>query len=188
MKLFFLSVAVFVVAATSCGDRSAAASGQVAASGGSSGDDHGPGTFTYTIDGTKYALQLRPEAGPHPTLLYINKAETDSTGTVQVEITSTVNSDLFKFRVAAKGVTHVLHYRPSFESNDMEAEYLRYKTGTSYYADSVTVTITAADAGHIAGSFSGTFVAKKKNNVAGGTVMVTDGAFDLPITKDKIGG
>jgi hypothetical protein len=188
MKILFLSMAVCVVAATSCGDRSSAASANAAVGAGSPGDDHGPGTFTYTIEGTKYALQVHPEAGPHPTLLYINKAETDSTGTVQVEITSTVNSDLFKFRVAAKGTTNVLHYRPSFESKDMSAEYLRYKTGTVFYADSVTVTITAADAGHIAGSFSGTFVAEKKPNVAGGGVMVTEGAFDLPITKDKIGG
>lgn len=181
-------MAVLVVAAASCGDRSSAASANAAVGAGSSGEDHGPGTFTYTIEGIKYALQLHPEAGPHPTLLYINNAVVDTSGTVRVEITSTVNSDLFKFKIAAKGTTTVLHYRPSFESKDMSAEYLRYKTGTVFYADSVAVTITAADGGHIAGSFSGTFIAENKNNAAGGTVVVTEGAFDLPITKDKIGG
>jgi hypothetical protein len=50
------------------------------------------------------------------------------------------------------------------------------------------VTITAADAGHIAGSFSGSLMAEEKQNVAGGKVVVTDGAFDLPITQDKMGG
>jgi hypothetical protein len=66
----------------------------------------------------------------------------------------------------------------------MEAEYLRYTTGTNFYADSVTVTIAAADATHIAGSFSGSFTSDRK----GSTVRVTDGAFDVPITKDKITG
>ena len=181
MKLLIFSLAAMVIGAVSCGDHSSGATGAAVAGAGSSGDDHGPGTFTYTIDGTKYALQLHPEAATRPTGLYINYAFVDTSGKVSVEITSMFNSDLFKFKVAPKGTTDVIHYRPAFESNVMSAEYLWYKTGANYYADSVKVTIKAADATHIEGSFSGSFTSDRKR----GTIRVTDGAFDLPITKDK---
>jgi hypothetical protein len=154
-----LAAAVFFLA--SCANNSSAAT---AASGGNGG-----GSLAFTVDGTKTVVN------PPTTTLYLNEVSHDAAkGTVKVRITIFPAGELLDFHVADKGTTPVVHYTPSFTEDKVSATYMSH-TGHNFYGDQVSVSISAADATHVAGTFSGTFTNEGK------TVTITDGSFDLPL-------
>ena len=111
--------------------------------------------------------------------IYINEVSHNAAkGTVKIRVTIFPVGELFDFLVADKGTTNIEHYRPSFEEDKVEATYLSGK-GRNYYGDQVSVTISALDAAHVAGTFSGTFAGEGKS------VTITDGSFDLPFKADS---
>jgi hypothetical protein len=161
-RLLLLSaLAALVIFFASCANNSSAATP-------SSGDD-GEGSLAYTIDGTRTVVR-RPASS-----IYINEVSHDAAkGTVKIRVTIFPVGELFNFLVADKGTTRVVNYRPSFEEHKVEAEYMS-QAGHNYYADQVSVTISALDAAHVTGTFSGTFENEGK------TLSITDGSFDLPM-------
>ena len=153
-----LAAAVFSLA--SCANNSSAAT----AAGGNGG-----GNLAFTVDGAKTVVN------PPTTTLYLNEVSHDAAkGTVKVRVTIFPAGELLDLHVADKGTTSVLHYTPSFTEDKVSAEYMSH-TGHNFYADQVSVSISAADAAHVAGTFSGTFTNEGK------TVTITDGSFDLPM-------
>jgi hypothetical protein len=130
--------------------------------------DNGNGSLAYIIDGTKTVVKP-------PSSIYINESSHDAVkGTVKIKVTIFPVGELFDFVVADKGTTNVVNYKPSFEESKVEATYMSGK-GINYYGDHVSIAITALDAGHVAGTFSGTFASEGKS------VTITDGSFDLPM-------
>lgn len=129
----------------------------------------GNGSLAYTVDGTRTVVK------PPSSTIYINEVSHNTAkGTVKIKVTIFPVGELFDFVVADKGTTDVVHYTPSFEEAKVEATYMSH-AGRNYYGDHVSVTISAVDAAHVAGTFSGTFAGEGKS------VTITDGSFDLPI-------
>lgn len=133
----------------------------------------GEGSLAFTMDGTKRVIK-RPANS-----IYINEVSHNATkGTVRIKVTIFPGGELFNFAVADKGTTNVLHYQPSFGEEKNVAIYLGHDL-QNYYGENVSVTITAVDAAHVTGTFSGKFASENKS------VNVTDGSFDLPMKASK---
>jgi len=167
--LLLLSVlAAVVLFPASCANNSnAAATAPV-----SSGDD-GEGSLAYTVDGTRTVVK-RPSSS-----IYLNEVSHNvAKGTVRIEVTIFPVGELFNYVVSDKGTTDVVHYTPSFGEEKVVATYMS-GAGRNYYGEHVSVTISALDAAHVAGTFSGTFVGEGK------TVSITDGSFNLPMHAKK---
>ncbi len=162
--LLLPALATAVLFLPSCANNSSAAT--------ASSGNGGGGSLSYTIDGTKTVVTP-------PLTIYENEVSHNTAkGTVKVRVTIFPAGELLDLHVADKGTTSVVHYRPSFTQDAVSAEYMSH-SGHNFYADNATVSITAADAAHVAGTFSGTFTGDE-----GKTVTITDGSFDLP-TKAK---
>ena len=127
------------------------------------------GSLSYTIDGTKVVVK-RPASS-----IYLNEVSHNTAkASVKIRLTIFPSGELFNFLVADKGTTDIVHYMPSFGEHKVEAVYLSHE-GHNFYGDHVSVTISTLDAAHVAGTFSGTFIAEGK------TVTIKDGSFDLPM-------
>ena len=162
--LLLSALAAVVLFPASCANNSnAAATASV-----SSGDD-GEGSLAYTIDGARTVVK-RPTS-----TIYINEVSHNTAkGTVKIRVTIFPLGELFDFVVADKGTTDVVHYTPSFGEEKVVATYMSH-AGRNYYGEHVSVTISALDAAHVTGTFSGTFANEGKS------VNITDGSFDLPM-------
>jgi hypothetical protein len=127
------------------------------------------GKLSYTVDGKKVVVN-RPAI-----TIYLNEVSHNTAkGSVKIRVTIFPAGELFDFLVAEKGTTNIVHYKPSFGENKVEAVYLSPE-GHNYYGDHVSVNISSLDGTHVSGTFSGTFTAEGK------TKTVTDGSFDLPM-------
>jgi hypothetical protein len=125
------------------------------------------GILNYTVDGRRVVVK-RPASS-----FYLNEVSHNlAKGSVRIKVTIFPMGELFNFLVADKGTTEIVHYKPSFQEQKVEAVYLSPESH-NYYGDHVSVTISAVDALHVTGTFSGTFTAEGK------TVTVKDGSFDL---------
>jgi hypothetical protein len=163
--LLLSALAAVLLFPASCANNSNAATTNAASS-----SDDGEGSLAYTIDGTRTVVK-RPASS-----IYLNEVSHDAAkGTVKIRVTIFPAGELLDFAVADKGTTNVVNYRPSFSEDKIAATYMSH-AGNNYYGDHVTVSISAADAAHVAGTFSGTFADDK-----GKSVTVTDGSFDLPM-------
>ena len=174
-----ITSALIVCALVSCAGSPGSGAGKVdaAASSDASGDStyNGDASLSYTLNGRHFAIKdwLRT-GGKSMVALYINDLKNDpASGTVLVNLTNYLTQDVIKFKVNGSGSSAILHYTPSFNNTKLQGEYM-YKYN-NYYADNATVNITANDATHVAGTFSGTFVSDKK-----GSITLTDGKFDIP--------
>lgn len=154
-----LAAALFFL--PSCANNSSAAT---AASG-----DNAEGSLAFTVDGTRTVVK------PPSTTIFLNEVSHNAaTGMVKIRVTIFPAGELLDFHVADKGTTAVVHYTPSFTEDKVSATYMSH-TGHNFYADNVSVSISASDAAHVAGTFSGTFTNEGK------TVTISDGSFDLPM-------
>ncbi len=141
--------------------------------------------FSYTFNGRKVNIRdlMHNGDGKNYLALYLNHV-TDNAGMVSIEITNQLTAEVFNITVPNSGTTKVSHYSPSLsnfrDKKTTMAEFMsHYK---NYYGEDVTVTITAIDATHVAGTFSGKYLSSGDKPVA---MEVTDGQFDLRFTKPE---
>ena len=175
-------IAGIFLSLAACSGRGSAA----AASGGGSGDStySGDNLFSYTFNGRKVTIRdlMHDGDGKNWMALFLNHVTNDG-GMVSIEITNQLTSEVFKITVPNNnGTTKVSHYTPSLsdfgDKKTTMAEFMsHYK---NYYGEDVTVTITAIDATHVAGTFSGKYLSGGNKPVP---MEVTDGKFDLRFTK-----
>jgi hypothetical protein len=140
----------------------------------------GDGQLAYTMDSRKVNIKTYLQTGGKNFIaLYINEVAKKDGGLVRVNLTNYLTQGVINFLVSDKGTTHILHYTPSFNQTVIQGEIMvKYE---NYYADDVTVQITAMDNKHVAGTFSGKFLSSKKK-----TIQITDGSFDVPYTDRKL--
>ncbi len=134
----------------------------------------GDAQLSYTLNGKKFNMKTYLQTGGKTTLvIYLNEVAKKPGGFVRINLTNYLPVDVFNILVADKGTTHILHYKPAFTHTSPEGTYM---IGTNnYYADDVTVQITAIDDKHVVGTFSGNFISNDKK-----TIEITNGSFDLP--------
>jgi hypothetical protein len=183
-----LLIAGLLFSLAACSGRASGAGGSAtASSGGGSGDStySGDNMFSYTFNGRKVTIKdfMHNGDGKNYMALFLNHVINDG-GMVSIEITNQMTSEVFKINVPNSGTTKVSHYKPSLsnfsDKKTTMAEFMsHYK---NYYGDDVTVTITAIDATHVAGTFSGKYLSGGNKQVS---MEVTDGKFDLRFTKPE---
>jgi hypothetical protein len=182
-----LALVVFFAACSGGGAKGGSAAAATG-SGSGSGDStySGDNSFSFQVNGRKVAIKdyMHKGDGKNYIALYRNKVANDpATGLVSIEVTNELSSEVFNLNITNSGTTKVLHYGPSLatfaDKKTKSAEYMspKYK---NYYGDEVTVTITAVDATHVAGTFSGKYLSDDKE-----PMDITDGQFDLQITKPE---
>jgi hypothetical protein len=181
-----LMIAGIFLSLAACSGRGSAAGGSASASsGGGSGDStySGDNMFSYTFNGRKVTIRdfMHNGDGKNYLALYLNHVTNDG-GMVSIEITNQMTSEVFNINVSNSGTTKVSHYTPSLtnfrDKKTTMAEFMSHLK--NYYGEDVTVTITAIDATHVAGTFSGKYLSGGNKPVP---VEVTDGKFDLRFTK-----
>jgi hypothetical protein len=156
-------------------------------------DKSGDSTYTgnsslaYTINGRYVAIKdvMHDGDGKNWMALFINEVKNKPNGMIKINVTNELSKEVFDFTIANKGSSAILHYSPSLSNfinkSNNEATYMspKYK---NYYADSLIVNITKINATHIAGTFAGRFLSDDDKPVS---LVITDGSFDVPFTKDK---
>jgi len=165
----------------------AACSGRASGTGGGSGDSTytGDNLFSYTFNGRKVTIRdlMHNGDGKNYMALFLNHVTNDG-GMVSIEITNQMTSEVFNINVPNSGTTKVVHYTPSLsnfrDKKTTMAEFMSHLK--NYYGEDVTVTITAIDATHVAGTFSGKYLSGGDKPVP---MEVTDGQFDLRFTKPE---
>jgi hypothetical protein len=165
----------------------AACSGRASGTGGGSGDSTytGDNLFSYTFNGRKVTIRdlMHNGDGKNYMALFLNHVTNDG-GMVSIEITNQMTSEVFNINVPNSGTTKVVHYTPSLsnfrDKKTTMAEFMSHLK--NYYGEDVTVTITAIDATHVAGTFSGKYFSGGDKPVP---MEVTDGQFDLRFTKPE---
>jgi hypothetical protein len=138
----------------------------------------GDGSLSYNVDGKATSIKTTlVKNGANMVALFVNEVKNDpATGTVNVEITNYLTYEVFKFKVANKGATSIMHYSPSFNATKVEGSYMSPKY-QNYYADSAVVTINQLTDTRVSGTFSGKFSNGDHNK----SVELTNGSFDIPI-------
>jgi hypothetical protein len=176
-------LAWFLISSCGAGGNNPAINSTSAASA-SSGDGGftGDGSLAYTVDGKTTSIKTTlVKNGANMVALFVNDVKNDpATGIVKVEITNYLTYEVFKFKVANKGATSIMHYSPSFNDTKIEGEYMSPKY-ENFYADSATVTISQLTDARVAGTFSGKFINGNHNK----SVELTNGSFDIPIPPAK---
>jgi hypothetical protein len=176
-------LAWFLISSCGAGTNNPAVNSASAASASSTdGAYTGDGSLSYTVDGKTTSIKsILVKDGKNMIALFVNAVTNDpATGTVKVEMTNSLTSEVFKFKVANKGATTIMHYSPSFNATKVEGEYMSPKY-ENYYADSAVATIDQLNDTHVAGTFSGKFINGDHNK----SVELTNGSFDIPIPAAK---
>ena len=140
----------------------------------------GNAVVSYTINGKKTTIKnILQTEGENIKALHLNVVSLmPKQGLVRVNFTNSLTHEVFEFVVADKGKTVIQHYRPKLTvQEEKKAAYMSQKL-VNYYADNCTVTIIQADAKHVIGKFSGSFVADDKTKI-----YIKDGSFDIPINE-----
>ncbi len=141
----------------------------------------GDAQLSYTIEGRKVNIKSYLQTkGKNFTALYINQVVKKDGAMVRVNLTNSLTSEVVNFLVPDKGTTHIQHYSPTlFNRAAPQGSFML--NIDNYYADDVTVQITAMDDKHVAGTFSGKFISRNKK-----TIQITNGSFDVPYKDDKL--
>ena len=186
-NILLIAGLLFSLAGCSGAGGSGTGGSAAAVSGGGSGDStySGDNLFSYTFNGRKVTIRdfMHNGDGKNYMALFVNHVTNDG-GLVSIEITNQMTSEVFNINAANSGTTRVTHYKPSLsnfgDKKTTMAEFMSHLK--NYYGDDVAVTITAIDATHVAGTFSGKYLSADDKPVA---VEVTDGKFDLRFTKPE---
>ncbi len=178
--LLFTPLALFLF---SCGGNSTAAGSAATPTTGGDSTYEGKGSLVYTIDGRHAAIKdYLVTGGKNWIALVVNNiSPNQANGTVKVNLTNYVTKEVFDLVAADKGATSVIHFSPGKNYTKEQATYMSPKY-ENYYGDSVSITISALDANHAAGTFTGIFLSDD-----GKKVRITDGSFDIPIPAKKPG-
>jgi hypothetical protein len=140
----------------------------------------GNAQVSYTIRGKKTTIKnILQTEGQNITALHLNVVSLfPNEGLVRVNFTNSLTHEVFDFVVADKGTTIIHHYKPSITMEvEKRAAYMSEKL-VNYYADYCKIEITAADEKHVAGKFSGQFIADD-----GSRIKIRNGRFDIPISE-----